>query len=226
MPSSSSKNRPKILWVAGRWTGDASFTPALEKKGFEIIPVTNGKEAIVHIKQDKPDIVVIYAASMRTSGSRICKSIQQNTDDLPILLISDSSNPVNDGFEFADTVLSLPFTSRKLVNRIVPLLPNDNNQMKKFGPIRLDIKRRQVICNNKKTSLTPRLLRLLEMLLEKRGEVVNRDDLFKHVWRTSYTGDTRTLDVHISWLREAIEKDPRKPKLLRTVRGVGYVLEV
>ena len=64
------------------------------------------------------------------------------------------------------------------------------------------------------------------MLLEFQGEVVKRDDLFKKVWRTNYTGDTRTLDVHISWLREAIEKDPKKPKLLTTIRGIGYRLDV
>jgi DNA-binding response OmpR family regulator len=226
MPSKAKGINPTILWVAGRWVGDPSFIPALKKKGYSIITASNGKEAINQIKKEKPDIVVVYAASMRTSGSRICKSIHQDSNKLPILLISDSENQVGDDFEFANTVLMMPFTSRKLINRIVPLLPGDKSQMQKFGPLRLDKKRRQVHCNNKKTILTPRLLHLLNMLLEKRGEVVNRDDLFRKVWRTSYTGDTRTLDVHISWLRGAIENDPRKPKLLRTVRGVGYILDI
>ena len=73
---------------------------------------------------------------------------------------------------------------------------------------------------------TARLMDLLNMLLDHRGEVVEREKLFTKVWKTTYVGDTRTLDVHISWLRDAIEKDPRKPDLLKTIRGVGYRLDV
>ena len=94
------------------------------------------------------------------------------------------------------------------------------------GPIRLDVERRRVRCLGKSTKLTPRLIMLLQMLMEKHGEVVERDVLFKKVWETNYTGDTRTLDVHVSWLRRAIEVDPLKPKFLKTVRGVGYRLDV
>jgi DNA-binding response OmpR family regulator len=78
----------------------------------------------------------------------------------------------------------------------------------------------------KSTKLTPRLVTLLQMLMEHHGEVVERETLFKKVWETNYTGDTRTLDVHISWLRRAIELDPEKPKFLKTIRGVGYRLDV
>jgi DNA-binding response OmpR family regulator len=78
----------------------------------------------------------------------------------------------------------------------------------------------------KNTRLTPRLALLLQLLIEHRGEVVERETLFKRVWETDYTGDTRTLDVHISWLRRAIELDPNHPKFLHTVRGVGYRLDV
>ncbi|HIE24572.1 MAG TPA: winged helix family transcriptional regulator, partial [Anaerolineales bacterium] len=67
---------------------------------------------------------------------------------------------------------------------------------------------------------------LLQALMEHSGEEVDREELFKKVWETDYTGDTRTLDVHISWLRKAIEPDPTKPKFLRTIRGVGYRLDV
>jgi DNA-binding response OmpR family regulator len=78
----------------------------------------------------------------------------------------------------------------------------------------------------KSTRLTPRLVTLLKTLLEKHGEVVERETLFKKVWETNYTGDTRTLDVHISWLRGALELDPENPKFLKTIRGVGYRLDV
>jgi DNA-binding response OmpR family regulator len=88
------------------------------------------------------------------------------------------------------------------------------------------LENRQVRYQGKKTKLTPRLVRLLKMLIDNKGEVVEREELFKKVWRTNYTGDTRTLDVHISWLRQVLEKDPRKPKILKTNRGVGYLLDV
>jgi DNA-binding response OmpR family regulator len=123
-------------------------------------------------------------------------------------------------------VLTLPFTQRKLVNRIGPLLPVDEGGLLKVGPIELDLETQVVRTLGKKTVLTPRLIRLLRMLMDHKGEVVERDTLFKKVWRTNYTGDTRTLDVHISWLRQAIEKDPKKPKMLNTIRGLGYRLDV
>ena len=76
------------------------------------------------------------------------------------------------------------------------------------------------------TRLTPRLAQLLKILIDHSGEVLERERLFREVWKTEYTADTRTLDVHVSWLREAIELDPRKPVFLKTVRGVGYQLDI
>jgi DNA-binding response OmpR family regulator len=115
---------------------------------------------------------------------------------------------------------------QKLSNRIKPLLPGDGNNVIQVGSIHLDIERRRVRCLGKNAKLTPRLVALLEILMEHHGEVVEREQLFKKVWETDYTGDTRTLDVHISWLRRAIELDPLKPKFLKTIRGVGYRLDV
>ena len=94
------------------------------------------------------------------------------------------------------------------------------------GSISLDLERNMVHSKSKETTLTPRLVHLLKVLMERAGEVVARDDLFRKVWKTEYIGDTRTLDVHISWLRRAIEEDPRNPQLLKTIRGVGYRLDV
>jgi DNA-binding response OmpR family regulator len=115
---------------------------------------------------------------------------------------------------------------QKLANRIKPLLPSDGKNVVHVGPIRLDLEHRRVKCLNKNTKLTPRLIRLLRILLDNHGEVVERESLFKRVWETNYTGDTRTLDVHISWLRGALEIDPNNPRFLKTIRGVGYRLDV
>ena len=102
---------------------------------------------------------------------------------------------------------------------------DDKNTLQE-GPLRLDLERRRVHCLSKHSKLTPRLVALLQVLMKHHGEVVEREVLFKKVWDTDYTGDTRTLDVHISWLRRAIEIDPVKPKFLKTIRGVGYRLDV
>jgi DNA-binding response OmpR family regulator len=178
------------------------------------------------VVKEEHDLVVVDAASMRTSGTRICSKLRERLNGKPIMLISDPERQVDDEANCANEVLTLPFTARKLVNRIGPLLPGEGSRTQKAGGIILDLERKQVRAQGQKETLTPRLVRLLKMLMDNKGEVVEREELFKKVWRTDYTGDTRTLDVHISWLRQAIEKDPRKPKHLKTIRGVGYRLDV
>ena len=129
------------------------------------------------------------------------------------------------GLSSANVILELPFTSRKLLNRIAPLLPGDGKNILHVGLIRLDLERNRVRCLGREARLTPRLTHLLQVLLNHAGEVVDRQKLFSEVWDTNYTGDTRTLDVHISWLREALEDNPRQPQFLKTIRGVGYRLD-
>jgi DNA-binding response OmpR family regulator len=143
---------------------------------------------------------------------------------MPIVLIVEKEKPPDN--ELADSIIALPFTAQKLVNRIKALMPSDGNHVVNVGPIRLDLEHRRVRSLGKNTRLTPRLITLLQILMDKHGEVVEREALFKKVWETNYTGDTRTLDVHISWLRRAIELDPDDPKFLKTIRGVGYRLDI
>ena len=215
-----------LLVVEGRYADIPSFASELQKKGFEVHTVTSGAVAVSRLEKINPSLVVVNAASLRSTGLRICQSIRDKDKNTkyPIILILAKEAKVDK--DTADAVLILPFTAQKLVNRIKPLLPGDGKNMVHVGPIRLDIERRRVKCVGKSTKLTPRLITLLKMLMEKPGEVVERDTLFKKVWETNYTGDTHTLDVHISWLRRAIEVDPLKPKFLKTVRGVGYRLDV
>jgi len=222
---SSPVSKSKILWIEGRWASDPTFIPTLRKKGFNVDTVSTGKEALELVINVEHDLVVVNAASMRTSGKRICQTLRERLNGKPIMLISDPKHALKKPDQFANVALTLPFTSRKLVNRMMPLLPGKAGRSVKAGPINLDLENRQLRYQGKKTKLTPRLVRLLKMLIDRRGEVVEREELFKKVWRTDYTGDTRTLDVHISWLRKILEKDPRKPKILITLRGVGYRLD-
>jgi DNA-binding response OmpR family regulator len=141
---------------------------------------------------------------------------------LPILLIASQDRASDD--VCANVTIKPPFTLRKLLNRIVPLLPGEGQTLLHVGPIRLDMERKQVRCQGGRAA-DPRLANILKVL-KNPGTVLERERLFRDVWNTEYTGDTRTLDVHISWLRRIIEEDPRKPQYLKTVRGVGYRLDV
>jgi DNA-binding response OmpR family regulator len=213
-----------ILFIEGKYADSPSFAPALQKKGFQIEVVSNGKEALNHLPMSDPDLVVINAASLRSTGVRICQDLRHESRSLPLVLILDASHSVDKAA--ADVILNLPFTPQKLINRIRPLLPSDGRNEVHVGPIRLDLEHRRVRCLGKNERLTPRLVRLLHTLMNHHGEVVERKALFKEVWETDYTGDTRTLDVHISWLRRALEVDPERPRFLKTVRGTGYRLDV
>lgn len=214
-----------ILLVEGKPADRPSFLSGLSKKGYEVESVPNGASALKAIQQLNPKAVIIDAASMRTSGTRICTSLRATLDKTPILLIAaEDQEGVNDNC--ADQVLWLPFTLQKLLNRLRPYMSMNENKKLECGPIKLDVKERWLHCDGKKTRLTPRLFNLMEAFISQPGEVLLREDLFRKLWETDYLGDTRSLDVHISWLRQAIEEDPRNPKYIKTERGIGYRLEV
>jgi len=213
-----------LLVIEGRHAEIPSFANDLQKKGFDVVSAQNGSEAVAKLKQTNPSLVVVNAPTLRSTGIRICSSIRKKDAKVPIILIVEKEKPVEK--ELTDSVLALPFTVQKLVNRIKALMPGDGDNVVSVGPIRLDLENRRVRSLGKNTRLTPRLITLLQILMDKHGEVVEREALFKKVWETNYTGDTRTLDVHISWLRRAIELDPDNPKFLKTICGVGYRLDV
>ncbi len=213
-----------LLLIEGRHAEIPSFASDLQKKGFDVVSAQNGSEAVSKLKQTNPSLVIVNAPSLRSTGIRICLSLRKKDAKIPIILIVENEKSIDK--DLVDCILTLPFTVQKLVNRTKALMPGDGNNVLSVGPIRLDVENRRVKALGKNTKLTPRLITLLQILMDKHGEVVEREALFKKVWETNYTGDTRTLDVHISWLRRAIELDPDNPKFLKTIRGVGYRLDV
>ena len=217
--------KARILWIEGKRAESPQFIPGVRRKGYQVEIVSTGKEALYRLPNYDPDLVVLNAASMRTSGKRICHLLREEANGIPVLVIADTDLKPSSDIE-ANVILPLPFTTRKLMNRLVPLLPGEGLHLLHVGPIRLDLERKQVRCMGKLITLTPRLIQLLKFFMEHPGEALQRQALFREVWVTEYIGDTRTLDVHISWLRQAIEEDPRKPRLLKTIRGVGYRLDV
>lgn len=217
--------KARILWIEGNRAEGPPFIPSLRKKGFLVDTVSTGSEALEYLEGNSPDLIVLYAASMRSSGKRICKSLEERAHGTPIIAIVNPSTGQSNDLP-ASVVLSLPFTYRKLLNRITPLLPSQENHLLHAGPIRLDVEHKLLRCQSRESKLTPRLVILLKIFMQHVGEVLVREDLFRQAWSTEYTGDTRTLDVHISWLRQALEEDPHQPHFLKTVRGVGYRLDV
>ncbi|MCX8024956.1 MAG: response regulator transcription factor [Thermanaerothrix sp.] len=220
-----SSSEVKILLIEGKRSDRTSFAGGLTKKKFMVECVANGSAALSYLAKSLPHLIIVDAASMRTSGRRICATLRKSAPEIPIVLIVEenaSDEPIPD----ANVVLKLPFTLQKLINRIRPFLPHEPRKVLRAGPISLDLEKRVVRCEDRQSPLTPRLVTLLRLLMEHPGQVVDRETLFTQAWETQYMGDTRTLDVHISWLRRAIEADPRNPRYLKTIRGIGYRLDI
>ncbi|HKZ68617.1 MAG TPA: response regulator transcription factor [Anaerolineales bacterium] len=201
-----------------------SFAPALEKRGYNLTIVHSATDAAAEINGTVPGVIVVDAASLKTSGTRMCRDLRKALTYARILLVVDRKTLVDEN-NGADLTLQLPFTPRKLLNGVNRLMPAGEGASLQVGPIKLNLAQRKVKCGSREERLTPKQSKLLEVLMRHAGEVVTRKMLIKQVWDTDYTGDTRTLDVHVSWLRSVIEPNPVKPRYLKTLRGQGYRLD-
>jgi len=215
----------KIMVIESGRASAPSFAPSLEKKGYTVQVYHKVSHALALAEKDPPDLIVLDAASMKTSGTRMCRRARASLDGVPIILVVPAqTNP--DSGSGASLILVQPFTPRKLHNRIVRLLPGDENYNLEVGPIKLNLAQYKVRSHGKESRLTPKQARLLEVFMKDPGRLISRTKLIRKVWQTDYTGDTRTLDVHMSWLRRAVEPDPKQPRYLKTIRGMGYRLDI
>lgn len=218
-------NQVKVLCIEGNRNHEYAFADELAKRGYRVKTVNNGTAGINLLPEFTPSIVIINAASLRTDGSRISKRFRNCLPTCPIMLIVPDHTDLAKNSE-VNIVLQLPFTVQKLINRMQLFQHNREEDVCTVGPLQLNAASHMVTYHGKECCLTPRLARLLLELMKTPGEVVPRETLFRRVWETDYLGDTRTLDVHISWLRRALEDDPHHPALIRTVRSVGYKLDL
>jgi DNA-binding response OmpR family regulator len=199
-----------------------TFASFLEAKDYSVEVVTTGARAVRRARMISPALIILNAASLGTSGVRICKQLVEEIDS-PLIHIVDEGVVVPDVQGQAGTmVLHLPFTSRKLINRVRRMWPNDNEEIIAGGPVELAVSSRVVRVEGREKRLTPKTANLLKVFLTHPGETLDREFLMRQVWKTDYMGDTRTLDVHVRWVRQAIERDPESPVLVRTIRGLGY----
>jgi DNA-binding response OmpR family regulator len=194
------------------------------KKRYEVVIVPSGKQALAAAAELKPHLIVLDAISLRTPGERVCALLREHLPKTLILHLHPG--PKDDAQSSADLLLFAPVSTRKVLESINRLLKSTHEEIIDCGPFSLNVQQRLLYAHGQETTLTPKLALLLEIFLRAPRQVLDRRTLMERVWLTDYMGDTRTLDVHIRWLREILETDARKPHFLKTVRGVGYCLDV
>jgi DNA-binding response OmpR family regulator len=169
-------------------------------------------------------MLVIDIASFGISGYKVSDAIRTRLDGVPTILLLEEGHA--SAGSMADAFMTPPFTSRKLLYRINKLAENLTSREIQIGHLRFDPDTRTLDRDGEILYLRPKEATLLLFFLNHGGKVISREDLMRQVWETEYVDDTRTLSVHIRWLREKIEEDPGSPQILRTLRGVGYRFEV
>ena len=227
-------NAPKILIVED----EPSFIEALQiglvREGFEVDIAVDGLKAIERFEQYKPDLEILDVMLPKLSGIGVCREIRSHSR-VPLVMVTAKGEEIDTvvGLEIgADDYITKPYRLRELVARMRSLLRRSNwtedSEAQKEGvrveegEISIDLDKHEVQIRNEYVEMPLKEFELLVLLLENADRVLTRDVLIDRIWGFDYVGDTKTLDVHIKRLRSKVEVDPKNPKLIHTVRGVGY----
>jgi two-component system alkaline phosphatase synthesis response regulator PhoP len=238
----------KILIVDDEAVLAETIAYNLEQAGYQVITVFSGVSALEAAKRETPDLIILDIMLPEMDGLEVCRRLrrEEETATTPIMMLTAKSEEIDKvvGLEVgADDYMTKPFGRRELLARTRALLrraeyapsvvdesrrqdsasevPRSGRELS-VGPLRIDLAGRRIHCRGKELELQPKQFDLLVYLVRNRGTVMTRDLLLHNVWGYDYVGDTRTVDVHVRWLREKLEEDPANPKLIQTVRGVGY----
>jgi hypothetical protein len=187
----------------------------------EFHAVTNQKGALRLIRSTPPSILLVETDAKPNSRARFCEMVQYRLPTAAILAVSKSKP--QGPFPF-DSFIQLPLVPSELLKAINDICNECDDYRLQRGKLQLNIATRTVITPSGRYRMTPKQCSLLQLLMIHQGEVVKRSEIMQSIWQTSYMEDTRTLDVHIRWLRERIEPEPSSPIYLETIRGVGYRL--
>lgn len=185
--------------------------------------VSNQKLALDVIRSQPPAALFVEIDKRSDSRIRFCEMVRYRLPTAAILALA-SAKPAT-SFSF-DGFLKLPLSSQQLFAAIDQLQNACTGHLLQLGPLSFNVATRTVLTPKGSYSMTPKQSALLQMLMSNHGQTVTRSEIMQTIWDTSYLDDTRTLDVHIRWLRERIEPDPSNPTYLKTVRGVGYRLSL
>ncbi len=231
----------KILVVEDERVLRETLAYNLTKQGYAVTLAADGKAAVALARQDAPDLVLLDIMLPGLDGFEVCRVLRQEMR-VPILMLTARTDEVDKivGFEVgADDYLTKPFSMRELLARIkahlrrerlvrealADIVPHEAAQGLQFGDLVIDLDRREVRIGEQMVMLKPKEYELLVFLAQRRGRILSRDQLLEEVWGWDYSGGSRTVDVHVRWLREKIEPDPAQPVRIVTVRGAGYRFE-
>ena len=221
-----------ILVVDDEPTLRETLAENLEIEGFRVVTAADGLQALERFRQSQPDLVVLDLMLPELSGIEVCRQIRRESG-VPILMLTARDSELDKvvGLELgADDYVTKPFGLRELLARVRALLRRSERQgegalaaLIEVGGVQVDLAGHQILRDGRPLPVKPKAFELLAFLIAHPGQVFTRDQLLERVWGYDYGGETRTVDVHVHWLRTVIEDDPATPVFLHTVRGVGYV---
>lgn len=205
----------------------------LKDPRYEIVAVKNGLEALKAFEEDSFDVVILDVMMPYVDGFEACQRIREYSD-VPIVILTsrDGTDDVVHGFELgADDYITKPFKTAELIARVEAILRRVEGYKERRAPpivrvgdLEVDEPRHRVTVRGKEVNLTPMEFELLYFLAANAGQVFDRETLFREVWGYEYVGETNLVDVCVRRLREKVEQEPSRPRMILTVRGVGYKL--
>jgi DNA-binding response OmpR family regulator len=235
--------KPRILVVEDEQSLRETLTYNLKREGYDVLAAEDGLAGLGLARSMQPDLVVLDIMLPGMDGLEVCRILRQEMN-VPILMLTARTEEIDRvvGLEVgADDYVTKPFGMRELLARIRALLrrvrmlsqgaePDEAADVTRqkalvFGDLTIDLDRRQASLRGEPLALKPKEYDLLLFLARNRGMVLSRDLILERVWDWSYSGGSRTVDVHVRWLREKIEADPSNPTRILTVRGAGYRFE-
>jgi DNA-binding response OmpR family regulator len=230
----------KILIVEDEETLIGVLKYNLDKEGYKTLTARDGLQAVEIARKEKPDLILLDLMLPKMDGLEVCRILRREMI-VPVLILTAKAEEIDKivGLEIgADDYMTKPFSMRELLARIRAMLrrmemmkqesvkmEGETAQTIRAGKIEIDPARHTVFSAGSPLDLSPKEFDLLTFLARHRGQVFSRETLLARVWGYDFAGDTRTVDVHIRWLREKIEENPEAPKVLITIRGVGYKME-
>ena len=211
----------------------------LETAGYIVEVAYDGEEALQKVESSQPDLIVLDVMLPKKDGIEVCKTIRSDKNLVPILMLTAKDDEFDRvlGLELgADDYMTKPFSPREVVARVKAILRRSQiaNEVVKddvddedivIDNIRIRPEFFEVYRDDTLLELTPKEFELLLYLIERQGRVITREHMLNSVWNYEFAGDSRIVDVHISHLRDKLEENPKQPKLIKTVRGLGYKLE-
>jgi two-component system response regulator RegX3 len=226
----------KVLIVEDEVSFSDALAYLLKKESYEVEVAVNGAEAIERFQTFNPDLILLDLMIPEVSGTEVCRVIR-STSQVPIIMLTAKDSEIDKvvGLELgADDYVTKPYSTRELLARMKAVMRRNSGDsagleegaLLTAGSVRMDIDKHQVTVNSVAVTFPLKEFELLEFLMRNSGRVLTRSQLIDRVWGNDYFGDTKTLDVHIKRLRAKIEEDPANPKIIHTIRGLGYKLEI